>query len=119
MLVPLSLLVPLPWLAGWRAVASDEPYRGLLLLLVPLPSLAIGLFRVWVEQQGYGEQARKYDRMAHVFRRAAKVVEGHLDAGKPDQALEALRLLGVEALEENGDWLLLHRERPLKVVGAA
>ena len=119
MVVPLSLLVPSPWLDGWRAAASEEPYRGLLLLLVPLPSLAIGLFRVWVEQQGYAEQARKYDRMARVFRRAAKRVGDDLDAGRLDEALEALRALGSEALEENGDWLLLHRERPLKVVGTA
>jgi hypothetical protein len=84
-----------------------------------LPSLAIGLFRVWVEQAGYAEQARNYNRMAHVFRRAAKRVAGDLDAGKLDQARETLSRLGIEALEENGDWLLLHRERPLKVVGAA
>jgi hypothetical protein len=119
MLIPLSLLLPFPGLAGWRLLASHEPYRGLLLLLVPLPSLAIGLFRVWVEQAGYAEQARKYNRMAHVFRRAAKRVKGDLDAGKIEEASETLRRLGMEALEENGDWLLLHRERPLKVVGAA
>jgi hypothetical protein len=119
MLIPLSLLAPWPWLAGWRLLASYEPYRGLLLLLVPLPSLAIGLFRVWVEQAGYAEQARNYNRMAHVFRRAAKRVAGDLDAGKLDEARETLSRLGIEALEENGDWLLLHRERPLKVVGAA
>lgn len=119
MLIPLSLLVPWPWLAGWRLLASHEPYRGLLLLLVPLPSLAIGLFRVWVEQAGYAEQARNYNRMAHVFRRAAKRVAGDLDAGKLDEARETLSRLGIEALEENGDWLLLHRERPLKPPGKA
>jgi len=57
--------------------------------------------------------------MAHVFRRAAKRLEGDLRDGKLDQARETLRRVGVEALEENGDWLLLHRDRPLKVVGAA
>jgi len=119
MLIPLSLLLPWLWLSGWRSFASHEPYHGLLLLLVPLPSLAIGLFRVWVEQAGYGEQTRKYNRMAHVFRRAAKRLEGDLRDGKLDQARETLRRVGVEALEENGDWLLLHRDRPLKVVGAA
>ena len=119
MLIPLSLLVPWPWLAGWRLLASHEPYRGLLLLLVPLPSLAIGLFRVWVEQAGYAEQARNYNRMAHAFRRAAKRVKGDLDAGKLEEARETLSRLGIEALEENGDWLLLHRERPLRPPGKA
>jgi hypothetical protein len=118
-LIPLSLLLPLPQLAGWRSVASENPYHGLLLLLVPLPSLAIGLFRVWVEQAGYAEQARKYHRMAEVFRRAANKVAGDLRGGNLDQAREALRRLGIEALEENGDWLLHHRERPLDFVGRA
>jgi hypothetical protein len=118
-LVPLSLLLPLPCLAHWRAIAAHEPYHGLLLLLVPLPSLAIGLFRVWVEQGGFGEQARKYHRMAHVFGRAATRLERDLDDGQLDHARQTLRRLGVEALEENGDWLLLHRDRPLKVVGSA
>ena len=31
-------------------------------------------------------------------------------------AAEYLRTLGREALQENGDWLLLHRDRPLEVV---
>jgi hypothetical protein len=33
--------------------------------------------------------------------------------------METFRELGIEALEENGDWLLLHREHPLKVIGSA
>jgi hypothetical protein len=31
------------------------------------------------------------------------------------KAKECLRKLGQEALAENGDWVLLHRERPLKI----
>jgi hypothetical protein len=112
--IPLSLLLGWPWLAGWQSMASHEPWHGLLLLLVPLPSLAIGLFRVWVDQAGYAEQARNYNRMAHVFGQAEKRVERDLGAGKLDEARETLGRLGIEALDENGDWLLLHRERPLR-----
>ncbi len=114
--IPLSLLVPWGMLAGWKSRVSHEPYRGLLMLLVTLPTLAIGLFRVWVEQSGFAEHARKYHRMANVFRQAAKKIEGALRDGDIDRARETLFRLGVEALEENGDWLLLHRERPLKVL---
>jgi len=119
MIVPLSLLASWHVLAVWQELASHETNHGLLLLLVPLPSLAIGLFRVWVEQSGYDVQARKYHHMAQIFRRAAARVQGLLDQKKVEDARETLRRLGIEALEENGDWLLLHREHPLKVVGSA
>jgi hypothetical protein len=118
-LVPLSLLIPYPGLANWRQWALEEPYHGLLILLVPLPSLAIGLFRVWVEQAGYDVQARKYHRMAKVFRRAADRLKELLKQKRIEDVREILRRLGMDALEENGDWLLLHREHPLRVVGAA
>ena len=35
--------------------------------------------------------------------------------GKRHEAQELLIELGKEALGENGDWMLLHRERPLEV----
>ena len=38
-----------------------------------------------------------------------------LETGDHHHASELLRELGEEALEENGDCVLLHRERPLEV----
>jgi hypothetical protein len=32
-------------------------------------------------------------------------------------AIELIRELGLEALAENGNWLLMHRERPVLVRG--
>ena len=34
-----------------------------------------------------------------------------------EQALEIIKELGIEALSENGNWLLMHRERPVLVRG--
>ena len=118
MLIPISLLTRHPGLAGWQKWASEEPHHGLLLLLIPLPSVAFGLFRVWVEQAGYDVQARKYHHMAQVFRRAADRLKEYLKQSKIEEARDILRRLGVDALEENGDWLILHREHPLRVVGS-
>jgi hypothetical protein len=115
-LVPLSFLIPWRGLVGWQTWALEQPRRGILLLLVLLPSLLIGLFRVWVEQAGYDVQARKYHRMAQLFRRSCARLQEFLRTKRIDEAREVVRQLGIDALDENGEWLLLHRERPLKVV---
>jgi hypothetical protein len=124
LLIPASLLIPWEGLAEWRAFAAGEPWRGLLILLTTLPSITIGLVRVWMEQGAYEEQVRTYNRMAHVFGRAGKRIEADLAKKDPktvetriNNARDGIYHLGIQALEENGDWLLLHRERPLKVVG--
>ncbi len=124
LLIPASLLVPWDGLSAWRNFASEEPWLGILILLTSLPSIAIGLFRVWIEQGGYAEQVRTYRRMADVFKRA----DGRLDTELSPQdtesrvtrlknAREVILHLGIQALEENGDWLLLHRDRPIEIVG--
>ena len=72
--------------------------------------------RVWTEQAGYEEQAREYARIGRFFSWQAKVLNASLD--NPAKTCETLRATGIEALEENGRWLLLHRERPLQVVSS-
>jgi hypothetical protein len=37
-------------------------------------------------------------------------------AARVKNAREVILHLGIQALEENGDWLLLHRDRPIKIV---
>ena len=125
LLIPISLLIPWDRLTAWRSIAAEEPWLGLLILLTTLPSITIGLIRVWMEQGGYEEQVRNYNRMAHVFGRAGKRIEADLATNDPrtaeariKNARDGIYRLGIQALEENGDWLLLHRERSaLKVVG--
>ncbi len=124
LIIPASFLIPWDGLARWRTLATEEPWLGLLILLTTLPSIAIGLVRVWMEQSGYEQQVRTYNRMAHVFKgavdRLSAVLAEHNANGQEsrvESSREVIHGLGIEALEENGDWLLLHRERPLKVVG--
>jgi hypothetical protein len=116
-LIPLSLLIPWDGFINWQSIVSNETHRGLLLLLAPLPSLAIGLFKVWVDQAGYDVQVRKYHHIAHTLGRETGRLKGLLKEKKAAELREMPRRLGIDALEENGEWLLLHREHPLKVIG--
>jgi hypothetical protein len=122
--IPVSLLIPWEGLVAWRRFASEEPWLGVLILLTSVPSITIGILRVWMEHGGYEEQVRTYSRMADVFHRAERRLEkdlGRKDASSVEAGIkdvrELIHRLGIQALEENGDWLLLHRDRPIEIVG--
>ncbi len=121
-LVPVSILVPGPWhaLAPWKSLGpqqqfgSDWVYQALHVALA-VPALLAGAYRLWIEQAGYEEQSRDYRSMEREFSKAREL-EKHLDDVAVAQNL--LLHLGMEALKENGHWLLLHRERPLEVLSS-
>jgi hypothetical protein len=78
--------------------------------------LAAGaLLHHYIDRMGYSEHLKQYRRMEGFFRRASKAISARLKAKDIGGARECLHLLGREALAENGDWVLLHRERPLEL----
>jgi hypothetical protein len=64
------------------------------------------------QRRAHAEHRKQYTRMINIFENASQAIER-----KPDleAARVCLRSLGHEALTENGDWVLLHRERPLEL----
>ncbi len=116
--VPLSLLWHHPqwsWLTKWQHIGGNPPWDGLLHLFLVFPPLFAGAYRFWVEQRGYVEQARLYQRMATIF---TSKLRGFLAADTSDKQREALLGAGLAALDENSRWLLLHRERPLEIMSS-
>lgn len=87
----------------------------------------------WAEKNLHAEQAYQYNTMALLFHVASErleqeleILEGVPEAEDPrprDEALERVQTLlfelGKEALDENAEWLLLHRARPLEPVMTA
>jgi alpha-galactosidase/6-phospho-beta-glucosidase family protein len=49
--------------------------------------------------------------MSALFTRAYKQLQALLDQNKLSEAQQVIRELGKEALEEHGDWVMVHRER--------
>ncbi|HEY1049373.1 MAG TPA: hypothetical protein VGE39_06450, partial [Prosthecobacter sp.] len=84
----------------------------------------------WRENRLFSEHSRQYHTMASLYsaahdrmRRHLLVMKEALDPQKPNHAafdaqVEELRKLliavGEEALDENAEWLILHRSRPLE-----
>lgn len=99
--------------ARWPEVEGDrQPWSVLSLSVV---TVAGALIHSMTDKRAFGEHARQYARMAESFTRAGNRMEALLHDGKLDRARTLAVELGKEALAEHGDWLMLHRERPIKL----
>jgi len=63
----------------------------------------------------FTEQSRNYQQMAQLFNLANIKLIHALEDNNMIEAHEIITELAQEALIENGDWLLLHRSRPLEI----
>jgi hypothetical protein len=85
------------------------------LLVVSALLLTTALMHEYISRLALAEHAKTYRRMAALFRKADQLLEEYIQANALDAAREVIQRLGREALVENGDWLLLHRDRPMNV----
>ena len=78
---------------------------------------ASGLIKVYREIQAFAEHAKLYERMHLALQLTLPRLDAAIQDGNIALAIELIRELGLEALAENGNWLLMHRERPVLVRG--
>lgn len=116
----LSRLIWIPAADVWWAIA----YGSLL--------LAGALSIAWPERNAMAEHSRQYESMWAMFQAAGRRLLGHLRAaeeelnkpegerdlarfrGRVKAIQELLYHIGLQALDENAEWLILHRSRPLE-----
>ena len=71
------------------------------------------LFNIWNETMAHNEHATRYERSGLLFAIANKRLD--IQSGlNLALAQEIIYKTGKEALDENGDWVLLHQQRPVK-----
>lgn len=87
------------------------------LVTVPFVMAAVlkALFTHYDEKQNLAGNARRYERMFGIFERARRNLQEIARGGAGDP-VEILFDLGRAALAEHADWLLMRRDRPLRVV---
>lgn len=90
---------------------------------------APALFFLYADINAFPEHVESYERMAGIFERAQQMLEqmagiptgtagsdnNWADEKTQENARRILHELGREALHENGEWLLIHRDRPLDI----
>lgn len=76
-----------------------------------------GLAKVYKQTCAFAEHSKLYQRMHLALQLSRNRLDAALDCGDLQRAVDIIRSLGIEALAENGSWLLMHRERPVLVQG--
>ncbi len=79
----------------------------------PASFVIAGAINYYNDKMLFSAQAKQYIRMGALFNKALKLLESNPD--NELQSRDVLLKLGKEAIAENGDWLLMHRERPIEV----
>ena len=92
--------------------------------LIPMTALvptAAGLINAYIEQEAMRDQINLYYSMSAFFERGENAINKILNRNEDptendlNEARHILEELGKESLEENSQWLILRRERPLQV----
>jgi hypothetical protein len=67
------------------------------------------------ERMAHSEHAKQYSRMEKIFSYASTGITEATKDNNYAKAQTIIKELGRQALAETGDWVLLHRERPLEL----
>ena len=112
-----GLLATVILVVFWSPLETLPLWHRWLVVLMGFAPIGAALWETYVERLGLRTQVNQYARFAGIFRRAKRFAERldrHPTRHDRQHALTALlRELGREALMENGDWVLLLRERPI------
>ena len=105
----------------------DPLLHNVLILLIALVPTAGVLLHHYAEKMAFDEHAKQYGRMAKLFAKGSRALDGIIKRQQtvkndPEKSKayqkEAKKLLfdlGKEALQENADWVLLHRKKPFEL----
>jgi hypothetical protein len=89
---------------------SVPAWRLLAIVMSALAMVSAGLLHGYIEKRAFGEHLESYRRIQSMFDYYMNVLKPY----RPEDAKDHLREFGKMALRENGDWVSLHRWRPLE-----
>ena len=89
-------------------------HHWLIVIMGTAPAIAAAMGG-YAEKMAFSAQAKRYHWMSALFKRASEQLRALLNEQKSSEAQRLILDLGKEALEENGDWVIIHRERTLEV----
>jgi len=99
------------------SAAENDWLLHCLMLAFSLCFAASGLIKVYKDTKAFAERAKLYDRMLVSLNLSLVKINEAIEAGNEQLGVQVVRELGIEALSESGNWLLMHRERPALVRG--
>jgi hypothetical protein len=103
-----------PQSLGTELFPGMEIRGAVAIILTILPGIA-GAIAAFSLKMAFSEQRKQYARMRDLYSRGSICLAEALSRGDQQLAQRIVLDLGREALEENGDWVLLHREREFEI----
>ncbi len=103
LVVALHLLVP--------DFGKSSHWRHLLIVVMGMTPAIAAAISGYAEKMAFSAQAKRYDWMKALFDRAANQLTNLVEKKDGAGAQQLIFDLGKEALEENGDWVMIHREK--------
>jgi len=107
-------------IALWNFLEHTGQFHHVLIVIMGFTPVVAALWIKYADSTGLQPQCKQYARFATIFNRAHQHLDT-LEQQVPDgperqkRITYLVRELGKEALIENGDWVLLRRERPIQV----
>jgi len=115
LLLSLPSLLPLSVLEMFKETVEAPLTHALNMISIVMLAVTVGLLHGYNAQLARAEHTKRYGRMGTLFQAACLELEAQLKVGHSHKTTALLHELGREALAENGDWVMLHREHPLEV----
>lgn len=109
-----GLVIATTLLIGHRYLLGELRLGHFPLLAVGLCLLSAGALHGYLTKRALRELSKQFERMISLYAHAQGQLHRLVRDGDFETARTLLKELGIEALVENGDWLLMHRERPLE-----
>ncbi|HEV3262735.1 MAG TPA: hypothetical protein VG013_38220, partial [Gemmataceae bacterium] len=97
----------------WGLVETDP--KDWLIVAMGVSAAIGALLHYYAQTRAFAEHHQQYKRIKEMFYRVYVRSEQALAQNQSGAAREYMHKLGCEALAEHGDWLLLHRERPMEL----
>ncbi|HLK55678.1 MAG TPA: hypothetical protein VKU00_03890 [Chthonomonadaceae bacterium] len=108
--VNLLTLVVTPW---HQFFEEHKLEKGWVAALTTYPGIFAALIEAYTQKKALSQHAKQYRRMSAIFAKADQHIKQMIAEGKQERVHHLLVELGREALTENGDWIVTHRERPV------
>ncbi|HET9137216.1 MAG TPA: hypothetical protein VFO76_11300 [Candidatus Kapabacteria bacterium] len=89
--------------------------KDLFVVAAGLAPILAALFGAYIERNALVGHIKQYERMEGLFHQAKDYLTDVIASGNYSEASEFIFELGTEALAESGDWMLLHRDRPIEM----
>ena len=101
----------------WDFLERAQGLHHVLIVFMGFTPIVAALWINYSEKISLHAQSKQYARFAVIFNRARKIFESLKENSETNrlQMNKLIKELGKEALIENGDWVLMRRERPIEI----